>query len=324
MQGRTDPQGRNGAENPMRIGVSLPDPSGPDAQGRPPLDQVRDALRRAADDGFASAWLSNIFGLDALTTLAVAGSQVPGIELGTAVVPTYPRHPPALAQQALTVAAATGGRLGLGVGTSHEVVVANMFGYDFGKPVEHTREYLSVLRPLLHGEPAKVHGNQVSADIRLSTPGPTPVPLRLAALGPRMLRLAAQLADGTVLWMTGPATVRSHIVPTITTEADALGRPSPRVVCILPICVTSDPDAARAAAAKVFAIYGQLPSSRAMLDREGAAGPADVALVGDEAAVEAQLADLADAGVTDFVAGEFGRGDDAVRTRRLLMSLLGT
>jgi 5,10-methylenetetrahydromethanopterin reductase len=308
----------------MRIGVSLPDPSGPDAQGRPPLDQVRDALRRAADDGFASAWMNNIFGLDALTTLAVAGSQVPGIELGTAVVPTYPRHPAALAQQALTVAAATGGRLALGVGTSHEVVVANMFGYDFGKPVEHTREYLSVLRPLLHGEPAKVHGNQVSADIRLSTPGPTPVPLLLAALGPRMLRLAAQLADGTVLWMTGPATVRSHIVPTITTEADALGRPSPRVVCILPICVTSDPDGARAAAAKVFAIYGQLPSYRAMLDREGAAGPADVALVGDEAAVEAQLADLADAGVTDFVAGEFGRGEDAVRTRRLLMSLLGT
>jgi F420-dependent oxidoreductase-like protein len=307
----------------MRIGVSLPDPSGPDAPGRPPLDQVRDALRRAADDGFASAWMNNIFGLDALTTLAVAGSQVPGIELGTAVVPTYPRHPAALAQQALTVAAATDGRLALGVGTSHEVVIRNMFGYDF-KPVEHTREYLSILRPLLHGEPAKVHGNQISADITLSTPGPTPVPLLLAALGPRMLRLAAQLADGTVLWMTGPATVRSHIVPTITAEADALGRPSPRVVCILPICVTSDPDAARAAAAKVFAIYGQLPSYRAMLDREGAAGPADVALVGDEAAVEAQLADLADAGVTDFVAGEFGRGEDAVRTRRLLMSLLDT
>jgi F420-dependent oxidoreductase-like protein len=308
----------------MRIGVSLPDPSGPDAEGRPPLDQVRDALRRAADDGFASAWMNNIFGLEALTTLAVAGSQVPGIELGTAVVPTYPRHPAAVAQQALTVAAATGGRLALGVGTSHEIVMRNMFGYDFGRPVEHTREYLSILRPLLHGEPAKVHGNQLSADITLSTPGPTPVPLLLAALGPRMLRLAAQLADGTVLWMTGPATVRSHIVPTITAEAEALGRPSPRVVCILPICVTSDPDAARAAAAKVFAIYGQLPSYRAMLDREGAAGPADVALVGEEAVVEAQLADLAGAGVTDFVAGEFGRGEDAVRTRRLLMSLLGT
>jgi 5,10-methylenetetrahydromethanopterin reductase len=308
----------------MRIGVALPDPSGPDAQGRPPLGQVHDALRRAADDGFASAWMNNIFGLDALTALAVAGSQVPGIELGTAVVPTYPRHPAALAQQALTVAAATDGRLTLGVGTSHEVVIRDMFGHDFSRPVEHTREYLSILRPLLHGEPAKVRGNQLSADITLATPGPTPIPLLLAALGPRMLRLAAEYADGTVLWMTGPATVRSHIVPTITAATEAVGRPSPRVVCILPICVTSDPAAARAAAAKVFAPYGQLPSYRAMLDREGAAGPADVALVGDEAAVEAQLADLADAGVTDFVAGEFGRGEDATRTRRLLTSLLRT
>ncbi len=308
----------------MRIGVSVPDPSGPDPQGRPPLDQVRDTLRRAADEGFPSAWMNNIFGLDALTALAVAGSQVPGIELGTAVVPTYPRHPAALAQQALTVAAATDGRLTLGVGTSHEIVIRDMFGYDFSKPVEHTREYLSILRPLLHGEAAKVHGNQLSADITLAIPAPTPVPLLLAALGPRMLRLAAEYADGTVLWMTGPATVRSHIVPTITAAAEAAGRPSPKVVCILPICVTSDPDAARAVAAKVFAIYGQLPSYRAMLDREGAAGPADVALVGDEAAVEAQLADLADAGVTDFVAGEFGGGEDAVRTRRLLTSLLET
>jgi F420-dependent oxidoreductase-like protein len=306
----------------MRIGVSLPDPSGPDAQGRPPLAQVRDALRRAADEGFASAWMNNIFGLDALTALAVAGSQVPGIELGTAVVPTYPRHPVALAQQALTVAAATDGRLTLGIGTSHQIVIENMFGYDFSQPAGHTREYLSILRPLLHGRPAKVRGEQVSANGTLTTPGPTPVPLLLAALGPRMLRLAAELADGTVLWMTGPATVRAHILPTITGAAEALGRPSPRVVCILPICVTSDPDAARAAAAKVFAIYGQLPSYRAMLDREGAAGPADVALVGDEASVEAQLADLAEAGVTDFVAGEFSRGDDAVRTREFLRAQL--
>ncbi len=209
----------------MRIGVSVPDPSGPDPQGRPPLDQVRDTLRRAADEGFPSAWMNNIFGLDALTALAVAGSQVPGIELGTAVVPTYPRHPAALAQQALTVAAATDGRLTLGVGTSHEIVIRDMFGYDFSKPVEHTREFLSILRPLLHGEAAKVHGNQLSADITLAIPAPTPVPLLLAALGPRMLRLAAQYADGTVLWMTGPATVRSHIVPTITAAAQAAGRP---------------------------------------------------------------------------------------------------
>src|ERR1700735_1559750 len=168
MRGRTDPQGRNGAENPMRIGVSLPAPAGPDARGRPPLDQVRDALRRAADDGFASAWLSNIFGLDALTTLAVAGSQVPGIELGTAVVPTYPRHPAALAQQALTVALALEGRLALGIGLSHKIVIEDMYGFSFAKHARHMRESLSVLLPLLDGEQAGFDGETVRAHIGLS------------------------------------------------------------------------------------------------------------------------------------------------------------
>ena len=299
----------------MRIGVSVPDASGPGA-----LARVRDTIAGAAEQGFASAWMNNIFGLDALTALAVAGSGVPGIELGTAVVPTYPRHPAALAQQARTAAAALDGRLTLGVGPSHQMVIEDMYGYRFDRPAGHTREYLSVLRPLLHGEPAAVDGQQISAHITLSTPGPLPVPLLLAALGPRMLRLAGELADGTVLWMTGPATIRDHIVPEITAAAEAAGRPSPRVVCILPVCVTSDAEGAHAAAARAFAIYGQLPSYRAMLDREGAAGPADVALIGDEEAVAGKLDVLAAAGVTDFVAGEYARGADAERTRQFLVS----
>jgi F420-dependent oxidoreductase-like protein len=302
----------------MRIGTSLSAPKGPD-----PFLSLNGQLKEAADDGFASAWLENIFGLDALTALAVAGSQVPGIELGTAVMPTYPRHPAALAQQAMTAAAATGGRLTLGIGLSHEIVIHDMFGYDFGRPVRHMREYLAVLLPLLDGQPAAFTGETLSAHITLSTPAPGRVPVLLAALGPRMLRLAGEQADGTVLWMTGPATVRDHVVPEITAAAQAAGRPAPRVVCILPVCVTSDPDGARERAAKVFAIYGQLPSYRAMLDREGAAGPADVAIVGDEDAVGSQISTLAEAGVTDFVAGQYARGDDAVRTHRFLSTLLG-
>ena len=136
------------------------------------------------------------------------------------------------------------------------------------------------------------------------------MPLLLAALAPQMLRLAGSLADGTVLWMTGPATVRDYIVPSITRAAQEAGRPSPRVVCVLPVCVTDDPEQARVDAGKAFAIYGQLPSYRAMLDREGAAGPGDVAIVGDEDAVAAQIRALAEAGVTDFVAGEYARGAD--------------
>jgi F420-dependent oxidoreductase-like protein len=300
----------------MRIGVSLSDPSGPD-----PMTGLREQIQRAADDGFGSVWISNIFGLDALTALAVAGRDVPGIELGTAVVPTYPRHPAALAQQALTAAAATGGRLTLGIGLSHKIVIEDMYGYGYGQPLRHMREYLAVLLPLLDRRPASFTGTTVRANIGLNVPGEGRVPVLLAALGTQMLTLAGQQAEGTVLWMTGPATVRDHVAPKLAAAAAAAGRPSPRVVCILPVCVTDDPAAARERASKIFSIYGELPSYRAMLDREGATGPGDVAIVGDEDAVAAQIRGLAEAGVTDFVAGEYARGDEAARTRALLRSL---
>jgi 5,10-methylenetetrahydromethanopterin reductase len=304
----------------MRIGTSVAESSGPDA-----LTKIADQLRRAVDDGFSSAWMANIFGLEALTTLAVAGSHVPGIEVGTAVVPTYPRHPAVLAQQALTVALALGpDRLTLGIGLSHQIVIESMYGYSFDKPARHMREYLSVLLPLLEGTPVSVDGSTLSAHIGLSTPRAGRVPVLLAAMAPQMLKLAAEQTDGTVLWMTGPATVRDYVVPAITAAASAAGRGSPRVVCNLPVYVTDDPAAARAQAAEDFAIYGQLPSYRAMLDKEGAAGPADVAIAGDEDAVAGQIAALADAGVTDFVAIEYARGEDRQRTRSLLKKIIAS
>jgi alkanesulfonate monooxygenase SsuD/methylene tetrahydromethanopterin reductase-like flavin-dependent oxidoreductase (luciferase family) len=163
-------------------------------------------------------------------------------------------------------------------------------------------------------------GETLRAGIGLSTPRPGRVPVLLAAMAPQMLKLAGQRADGTVLWMTGPATVRDYVVPAITAAAQEAGRPSPRVVCILPVCVTDDIDAARARAARALEIYGQLPSYRAMLDREGAQGPGDVTIAGDEAAVTAQLRALETAGVTDFVAADI---DPARRrTRELLKSLI--
>ncbi|MGI5321444.1 LLM class F420-dependent oxidoreductase [Actinomadura nitritigenes] len=303
----------------MRIGVSLGERGGPAA-----LDKLADDVRRAADDGFASAWMSNIFGVDALTALAVAGSRVPGIELGTAVVPTYPRHPAALAQQARTTALALGeGRLALGIGLSHKVVIEDMFGYDFGRPLRHMDEYLSILLPLLDHRTASFTGETLRGQIGLTVPNEGRVPVLLAALGPKMLKLAAERTDGTVLWMTGPATVRDHIAPTITAAAEAAGRPAPRIVCVLPVCVTDDAERARARAAKAFEVYGTLPSYRAMMDREGAEGPADLAIIGDEDAVGARLEELAAAGVTDFVAGEFVPGADRERTRGFLKSLAG-
>ncbi|WP_113704844.1 TIGR03564 family F420-dependent LLM class oxidoreductase [Nonomuraea lactucae] len=282
----------------MRIGLSL-DPAGPD-----PLGKLAETIAAARDAGFASVWVSNTFGLDALTALAVAGHGTPGIELGTAVVPTYPRHPAALAQQAMTANAALGGRLALGVGLSHKVVVEDIYGYSYERPLRHMTEYLDVLLPLVRGERVRYQGETVKANIGLSTPG-AGLPVLIAALAPRMLKLAGARTDGTVLWMTGPKTIASHVVPAITAAAEEAGRGRPRVVCTLPICVTDDPAAARARADEVFSVYGTLPSYRAMLDKEGAAGPGDVALVGDEESVRARIDELAEAGVTDFAAGVY-------------------
>lgn len=300
----------------MRIGLYVNVPPAADA-----IDRLHAEIVQAERDGFASVWLSHIFALDALTALAVAGRGVPRIEFGTAVVPIYPRHPAALAQQALTVNAALGGRLTLGIGVSHKVTTEDMYGYRFDRPARHMDEYLSVLLPLMRGERADFDGETVTAHIALEAPG-TGASVLLAAMAPRMLRMAGERADGTVLWMTGPKTVAEHIVPTITAAAEAAGRPAPRVVCGLPICVTDDPETVRARADRVFAGYGELPSYRAMLDREGARGPGDVAIVGDEKAVSAALENLAAAGVTDFAASVFARGEEAARTRALLKSLL--
>jgi F420-dependent oxidoreductase-like protein len=237
------------------------------------------------------------------------------------VVPTYPRHPAVLAQQALTTATAVGGRLLLGIGLSHQIVIEDMYGYSFDRPARHMGEYLSILLPLLDGQPASFEGETMRASIGLTAPRPGRVPVLLAALAPQMLRLAGRRTDGTVLWMTGPATVRDYVVPAIRAAAEAAGRPRPRVVCILPVCVTDDPDGARARANRVLSIYGQLPSYRAMLDREGAKEPGDVAVTGNEDAVAAQVSALEEAGVTDFVALDYAGGGDEPRTRALLKSL---
>src|SRR5215831_11091754 len=161
----------------MRIGTSLVESQGPQA-----LAHLHDEIRTAADDGFSSVWMAHIFGLDALTALAVAGRGIDGIEIGTAVVPTYPRHPAVLAQQALTAALALGGRLVLGIGLSHKIVIEDMYGYSFDAPAVHMDEYLSILLPLLDGEAVAFKGKTMSAGIGLSTPRVGPVPVMLAAM----------------------------------------------------------------------------------------------------------------------------------------------
>ncbi|HTO05982.1 MAG TPA: TIGR03564 family F420-dependent LLM class oxidoreductase [Myxococcota bacterium] len=304
----------------MRIGLMLGATEGADGT----IDGVVATAKRFEAAGFPSLWMANIFGLDAISTLAIVGRETSKIELGTAVVPTYPRHPIAIAQQALTAQAASRGRFALGIGLSHKVVIEDMLGFSYDKPAKHMREYLQVLAPLLRGEPVKFMGEQYRVNAGLQVPGATRVQLLVAALGPAMLKLTGELADGTITWMTGPKTIASHIVPGLREGTQARGKPASRVVAGFPIVVTRNADAAREKIAKQLVIYGQLPSYRAMLDREGLSGPAEIALAGDETELRKGLARLADAGVTDFSAAIANVEEGSVeRTVSFLASELG-
>lgn len=299
----------------MRIGIMY--------FGRDSIDGVVAQAKDLEARGFATLWLPNIFGLDAITAAAVVGRETERIELGTAVVPTYPRHPMAIAQQALTANAAAGGRFTLGIGLSHQVVIEGMLGLSYAKPARHMREYLEVLTPLLRGEPAKFEGSEYRVQGSLKVADSTPTSLLVAALGPLMLELAGRLADGTITWMTGVKTLETHIGPRVRDAAKKAGRPEPRVVAGLPVALTNDVDAAREKAGEFFAVYNTLPSYRAMLDREGVDGPAAVALLGDEAELRRQIDRLRDVGVTDLDAAIPPLAEGvSERTTEFLASLL--
>lgn len=279
----------------MRIAIGL------DADGS--VDKTIERARRLRERGFTSMWSSQIFGADTLTAFALVGHELRDVDLGTAVVPVQPRHPMMMAAQARTVQDAIGGKLSLGIGLSHRVVVESLWGLSYKRPVHYLREYLEALGPMLRGEAVSTRGERVTA-VAQGVVGPkdaaTPA-LLVAALGPKMLHLAGTLTDGTVLWMTGVKTVASHIVPSIRDAAAQAGRPEPRIVCSLPINVTADVAGARQRVNEAFALYPTLPSYAAMLEREGASEPADVALIGSPEEVLEKLDALSQAGATEFV-----------------------
>src|SRR5512134_2801669 len=304
----------------MRIGIGIGEIAGSSGT----IDDLIAQAKAAEADGFASGWFANIFGMDAIIAATVCAQATSRIELGTAVVPTFPRHPVAMAQAALSAAAISRGRFSLGIGLSHQIVIEGMLGLSFAKPYSHMREYLAVLGPLVRQGNVSFAGDEFRVNANMSVPGAAPCPILVAALAPKMLALTGREADGTITWMTGPKTIREHTVPRIRDAASAAGRPTPRVVVGLPIAVTRAVDAARASAARTFAVYGMLPSYRAMLDREGAGGPADVAIVGDESAVGEAVESLRSAGATDLLAVPFGVEGDrdaAGRTRAFLSRL---
>lgn len=281
----------------MRIGIM----DGGRAEA-PGLDGLVATARELESRGFDTLWLPNVFGLDAITTAAVVGRETERIEIGTAVVPTYPRHPTALAQQALTASSACRGRFTLGIGLSHPPVIEKLLGLSYARRARHMREYMGVLAPLLRGEQTDFEGEEYQVKLSLQVPDAPPVPVLIAALGDQMLKIAGRHAAGTILWMTGPRTIESHIAPKLRAAANEAGRPDPRIVAGMHIVLTPNADAANERIGKKLAMYGQMPSYRAMLDKEGAASPAELALVGDEKVLDAGLERLRDLGVSDFEA----------------------
>ena len=289
-----------------------------------PVDDAVAYLAQLREEGFRRAWFAQMpYEPDLLTVLTVGLREVDGIEAGTGVLPIQNQHPMLLAQRALTISQMSGGRLLLGLGMTHQAVTEGMWGIPWDKPVRRLGEYLDGLLPLLNGEKADASGETVTTRGALMIPGaPTP-PVYIAALGPKLLQVAGRRSSGTVTWMTGPKTLAGHVSPTLRQAAADAGRADAvRVVAAIPVSVTDDVDGARKQAAEQFAIYGHLPSYRAMLDREGYAGPEDVAIIGDEQTVRDRLAEIEAAGVDEYVGVTFDpSAEGRARTRAVLKKL---
>ncbi|MCB1646146.1 MAG: TIGR03564 family F420-dependent LLM class oxidoreductase [Pseudomonadales bacterium] len=302
----------------MKIGIN-----GTGLVQKSSIDAIREDVAAAKADGFSSYWLAEhpVGGFDALTVLAVVGQAIPDIELGTAIIPTMPRHPMVLAGQALTTQTAIGNRLTLGIGLSHETMMAQL-GLSFARPIRHMMDYLSILMPLLEQGKVSYEGETLSCDAQLFRAAEQRPGVVFAALGPQALKVAGRRTDGTTLAWVGPRTIKSHIVPVISEAAAAAGRGAPRIICTLPVCVTDRPDEVRQLISRNLAMYGELPSYKAMFEREGVTAPGDLAIVGSAAQVEDGLQQLREAGVTDYAASVFATSrDEHLATREMLKQM---
>ena len=301
----------------MKIGMCI------EAVGLPASFEERiGAIVQAERDGWESVWMGSIG--EALVTYAVAGRETSRIELLSAVTISYPRHPVALAQEALFTGAAAGGRFVLGIGPAQRARMEAL-GYSYDQSAASMREYVSVVHTLVNTGKVSFQGEHIRAEGAAGFPWLQPLPVLISALGPLMLRAAGEVSDGTVTWLAGPETLRSYIIPRIQYAAQQAGRRAPRISAGLPVAVTDDRAAARSAVAEQFSRYTAAPHYRRLIEREGGQ-LGDVALIGDEQAVETKLRALAALGVSEFYAYPFasaGDGRTMERTRELLLGLVG-
>jgi F420-dependent oxidoreductase-like protein len=313
----------------MRIGLMI----GPErGRYRTKVERLQADARWAEESGLSTVWIPQIPDeFDALTAATVVATQTGRIEIGTAVVPVQPRHPIALVQQILSVQAVCQGRLAVGLGVSHHWVIDEMLGLPYEQPVATMRAYLDVLDRALDGpgsvdvenERFRVHNPIDITDI-------TPTPVLLAALGPLMLKLCGERADGTILWMADERAIGSYVVPTLVRAAQSAQRPMPRVVAGVPVCLCGDDevDVAVARTNRILAEAEVSPNYQRLLSQGDARSVGDILVAGSEQSIRKRLGGFADAGVTDLSVRVVPIGDSrdeliasSKRTRGLLASL---
>ncbi|MFF9062084.1 LLM class F420-dependent oxidoreductase [Streptomyces sp. NPDC014882] len=305
----------------MTVGVAL---NAADAPNQ--IDATVQLAREAAESGLTSAWFGQTFGADSPQLAAIVGREVPGLQVGTSAIPVFGRHPLLVSSQAQTAQAATRGRYHLGLALGTKLLTETGFGLPFERPIARLREFLTALRQLTETGTADFHGELLTA----TTPVPARVPgaeggvpLLVAAMGPQALRVSGELADGILPYLAGPRALADHIVPALHAAAEAAGRPTPRVVALVPGVVTADLDAVRARATENLAFYEQIPSYARVIELSGGRRAADLAVIGDERTVEAEVRRYRDAGATEvvFSSTEIAGDADRRRTWRLLGEL---
>jgi F420-dependent oxidoreductase-like protein len=302
----------------MRIGLG---------GGAATIERIIEQAQEAEAVGFTTLWYPSAVLGDPLVPIAVAGRATSSIELGTAVLQTYTAHPLLTAARAASVAAAMG-RPGfvLGIGPSHDRAVEGMYGLSYAHVGRHTEEYTRILVAALHGQDINLDGEDFQVHASAPPEPPFPVPVLLGALAPRMLRVAGEVADGTVTWMANRVALEEQIVPRIRAAAAVAGRSLPRVVVGLPVAVHDDVQEARDDAARQYGFYGELPNYARILSFGGLERSVDACIVGDEDSVAAQLRALVEVGATDVWAAIFPVGSDRrasrARTRALLEDLV--
>ncbi|WP_329017447.1 LLM class F420-dependent oxidoreductase [Streptomyces sp. NBC_01601] len=307
----------------MTVGVAL-DASGAGNQ----VDATVLLAREAAAAGLRSAWFGQTFGADSPQLAAIVGREVPDLQVGTSAIPVFGRHPLIVSSQAQTAQAATHGRYHLGLALGTKLLTEGGFGLPFERPVARLREFLTALRQLTGTGTADFHGELLTAvtPVPARVPGAEDgVPVLVAAMGPQALKVSGELADGILPYLAGPRALERDIVPAVTAAAEAAGRPAPRIVALVPGVVTDDVDAVRETATERLAFYEQIPSYARVIELSGARRASDVAVIGDEKAVAAEVRRYRDAGATEVVfAGTEMAGDaDRLRTWALLGELAG-